>query len=160
MLLSFLWRPKKATLWTPPRCVCNQIETRVKLACALRDEIANWATPLTMWEELQKPKKLVPKETPKSPQFIDTTINTYFENAYKSVLATGWEPAIYAEGMPSRLHICRHCGCALPIENTFGICTLCVAKKNYRYVHRTAGTPYAYYLANTEIQDEFRFKED
>lgn len=52
-------------VFQPPPCDCAEIETYVQSACALRDEMATWATPLQSWLELQKMPVL--KRKPDSP---------------------------------------------------------------------------------------------
>lgn len=42
-------------------CICAEVENHVELACALRDEIAKWATPLEEWQKLWNMPILVPK---------------------------------------------------------------------------------------------------
>lgn len=52
--------------YAPPPCVCDAIEKRVEDACAMRDEMAAWKTPLEDWKALQTMPVLVPKRaTPK-----------------------------------------------------------------------------------------------
>jgi hypothetical protein len=52
-----------------PPCICGDIEAQVRDACAMRDEMATWPTPLEAWKKLQEAQMLVPKG--QSKPFVD-----------------------------------------------------------------------------------------
>ncbi len=52
---------RRQWVFEPPPCNCAEIETYVQAACALRDEMAAWATPLEEWKRLQEMPILRPK---------------------------------------------------------------------------------------------------
>jgi hypothetical protein len=55
---------QKHWVFQPPLCICEDIEAHVRDACALRDEMTAWDTPLNEWKKLQQMQVLVPKAKP------------------------------------------------------------------------------------------------
>lgn len=66
MVFCLVMWPFTRSHWVfqPPPCICEEIEAHVKDACALRDEMATWDTPLNEWKKLQQMQILVPKTKP------------------------------------------------------------------------------------------------
>lgn len=111
---------RKHSEFTPPPCLCDDIEARVEEACAMRDEMATWPTPLEAWKRLQAMPALVPKGEP------DAWVKSY-ELAWKRVVTGPVAPVpmyvsmkpspptiVVGPGVPGNLsrsrHVCHDCG--------------------------------------------------
>lgn len=70
-------------VFQPPPCICEEIEAHVRDACALRDEMTTWDTPLNEWKKLQQMQVLVPKAKPKP--YVDAWSNEYTQVMNSSV---------------------------------------------------------------------------
>ena len=70
-----MWPFARHWVFEPPPCICDEIEARVRDACAMRDEIAAWDTPLEEWKKLQQMTVLQPKAKPQP--YVDTWGDIY-----------------------------------------------------------------------------------
>ena len=101
-------------VFQPPPCICAEIEAHVRDACALRDEMATWATPLEEWKKLQEAQVqvLVPKGQPKP--FVDVWGDTYDAVMHSTQISTATRigvPMYLPMRKPwQRPRACCHCG--------------------------------------------------